>query len=149
MVGIICHTEWKFVLHYGNLMKTNSLVAQLVKNLLAMWEIWVQSLGWEDPLEKRKAAPCSTVAWRIHGVAESRTHWVTFSFMAILSSKNIVLKKCETFRNLKSNWNFKTRKIYIHALLKDSTYLKLQTKKKNVVFSVGCIFKWIGHDTTF
>ena len=29
-----------------------SLVAQLVKNLPAMWEIWVQSLGWEDPLEK-------------------------------------------------------------------------------------------------
>ena len=29
-----------------------SLVAQLVKNLPAMWDIWVQSLGWEDPLEK-------------------------------------------------------------------------------------------------
>ena len=31
-----------------------SLVAQLVKNLLAIWEIWVRSLGWEDPLEKGK-----------------------------------------------------------------------------------------------
>ena len=29
-----------------------SLVGQLVNNLPAMWEIWVQSLGWEDPLEK-------------------------------------------------------------------------------------------------
>ena len=29
-----------------------SLVAQLVKDLPAMWETWVQSLGWEDPLEK-------------------------------------------------------------------------------------------------
>ena len=29
-----------------------SLVGQLVKNLPAMWETWVQSLGWEDPLEK-------------------------------------------------------------------------------------------------
>ena len=29
-----------------------SFVAQLVKNLPAMWETWVQSLGWEDPLEK-------------------------------------------------------------------------------------------------
>ena len=29
-----------------------SLVAQMVKNLPAMWETWVQSLGWEDPLEK-------------------------------------------------------------------------------------------------
>ena len=31
----------------------SSLVAQLVKNLPAMWETWVRSLGWEDPLEKR------------------------------------------------------------------------------------------------
>ena len=30
-----------------------SLVAQLVKNPLAMWETWVRPLGWEDPLEKR------------------------------------------------------------------------------------------------
>ena len=34
-----------------------SLVAQLVKNLPAMWETWVQSLGWEDPLEKGKRLP--------------------------------------------------------------------------------------------
>ena len=32
-----------------------SLVAQLVKNPSAMWETWVRSLGWEDPLEKGKA----------------------------------------------------------------------------------------------
>ena len=32
-----------------------SFVAQLVKNLLAMWESWVRSLGWEDTLEKGKA----------------------------------------------------------------------------------------------
>ena len=32
-----------------------SLVAQLVKNLPAMWETWVHSMGWEDPLEKGKA----------------------------------------------------------------------------------------------
>ena len=42
-----------------------SLVAQLVKNLPAMWETWVQSLGWEDPLEKRKATHSSILAWRI------------------------------------------------------------------------------------
>ena len=34
-----------------------SLVAQTVKNLPAMWEIWVRSLGWEDPLEKGLATP--------------------------------------------------------------------------------------------
>ena len=39
-----------------------SLVAQLVKNLPAMWETWVQSLGWEDPLEKGTATHSSILA---------------------------------------------------------------------------------------
>ena len=42
-----------------------SLVAQRVKNLPAMWETWVGSLGWEDPLEKGKATHSSILAWRI------------------------------------------------------------------------------------
>ena len=42
-----------------------SLVAQLVKNRPAMRETWVQSLGWEDPLERRKAIHSSILAWRI------------------------------------------------------------------------------------
>ena len=42
-----------------------SLVAQLVKNLLAMRETWVLSLGWKDPLEKGKAMHSSIAAWRI------------------------------------------------------------------------------------
>ena len=41
------------------------LVAQLVKNPPAMWETWVQSLGWEDPMEKGKATHSSILAWRI------------------------------------------------------------------------------------
>ena len=42
-----------------------SLVAQLVKNPPAVRETWVQSLGWEDPLEKGKATRFSILAWRI------------------------------------------------------------------------------------
>ena len=42
-----------------------SLVAQMVKNPPAMWETWVQSLGWEDPLEKGTATRSSILAWRI------------------------------------------------------------------------------------
>ena len=62
-----------------------SLVAQLVKNLPAMWETWVRSLGWEDPLEKGKATHSSILAWRIpwtvlHGVATSRTRLSDFHF---------------------------------------------------------------------
>ena len=40
-------------------------VVQMVKNLPAMWETWVQSLGWEDPLEKGTAPHSSTLAWKI------------------------------------------------------------------------------------
>ena len=42
-----------------------SLMAQLIKNLLAMWETWVRSLGWEDSLEKGMATHSSILAWRI------------------------------------------------------------------------------------
>ena len=59
------------------------LVAQMVKNLPAMQETWVQSLGGEDPLEKGIATHFSILVWRIssmdrgqatvHGVTQSRT----------------------------------------------------------------------------
>ena len=42
-----------------------SLVAQMVRNLPAMWETWVGSLGWEDLLEKGMATHSSILAWRI------------------------------------------------------------------------------------
>ena len=42
-----------------------SLVAQMVKNLTAMWDTWVQSLGWEDPLEKSMATHSSILTWKI------------------------------------------------------------------------------------
>ena len=40
-------------------------MAQLVKNLPAIWETWVRSLGWEDSQEKGKATRSSILAWRI------------------------------------------------------------------------------------
>ena len=42
-----------------------SLVAQMIKNLPEVQETWVQSLRWEDPLEKGMATHSSTLAWRI------------------------------------------------------------------------------------
>ena len=61
-----------------------SLVAQMIKNPPAMWETWVRSQGWEDPLEKGMAIYSSILAWRIptdrgawqaivHGVAKGST----------------------------------------------------------------------------
>ena len=64
------------------LLKWASLVAQMVKSLPAMQEIWVQSLGGEDRLEEGMATYSSIVAWRItmdrgwatvHGVVKSQT----------------------------------------------------------------------------
>ena len=49
----------------GGLSTRASLVAQLEKNPLAVWETWVQSLDWEDPLEKGKTTHSSILAWRI------------------------------------------------------------------------------------
>ena len=42
-----------------------SLVVQMVKNLPVVWETWVQSLRWEDPLEEGIATHSSILAWRI------------------------------------------------------------------------------------
>ena len=41
-----------------------SLIVQLEKNLPAMWEAWVRSLSWEDPLEKEMATHSSILAWK-------------------------------------------------------------------------------------
>ena len=49
----------------GIIVKLASLVAQLVKNLPAVQETWVRSLGWEDPLEKEMAIHSRTIAWKI------------------------------------------------------------------------------------
>ena len=42
-----------------------SLVAQMVENLPAMWETWIQALSWEDPLEEGMATQFRVLAWRI------------------------------------------------------------------------------------
>ena len=49
----------------GFLYLRDSLVVQRLKQLAAMWETWVQPLGWEDPLEKEMATHSSILAWRI------------------------------------------------------------------------------------
>ena len=50
---------------------SRSLVVQTVKNLPAVQETWVQSLDWEDPLEKGMATHSSILAWRIPWAEES------------------------------------------------------------------------------
>ena len=63
------HFSWRLqvILKSGNVCKVvgASLVAQIVKNLPAMWETQVRSLGQEDPLEKGMAIHSSILAWKI------------------------------------------------------------------------------------
>ena len=55
----------------------DSLIAQMVKNLTAMWESWVRSLDCENPLEKEMAIHSSNLAWEIPWTEESvRVHGV-------------------------------------------------------------------------
>ena len=69
-----------FISFYG------AIMAQLVKNLPAMRKTWIQSLAWEDPLEKKKATHSSILAWRIPWTVESMGlqrvghDWATFTF---------------------------------------------------------------------
>ena len=66
-------------------------MAQTVKHLPTVWEIWVQSPGWEDLLEKEMAIHFSILAWKIpwteepavHGVAKSRTQLSDFAHSLI------------------------------------------------------------------
>ena len=55
-------------------------MAQQVKIPPAMQETWVQSLGWEEPLEEGKATHSSVLAWRIpcavHGIKKSEREWI-------------------------------------------------------------------------
>ena len=74
------------------------LVAQTVKNLPAIWETWVRSLGWEDPLEEGMKTHSSILAWNIsidreawhssvYGVPKSQTrlsHYVLLQILCII-----------------------------------------------------------------
>ena len=82
-------------------------MAQLVKSLPAVWETWVRSLGWEDPLEKGKATHSSILAWRtpwtdcmVYRVSKSRTQLSDFHFISLLhESVRELLKIAILLRN--------------------------------------------------
>ena len=90
---------WLFMLSYGA-----SLMAQTVKNLPAMRETWVQSPGWEDPLEKEMATHSSILAWRIpwteepgrlqsKGSKRAGQEWVTNTTVSYTESFNVATVK--------------------------------------------------------
>ena len=88
-----------WILYTHILCKGTSLVVQMVKRLPAMQETWVQSLGWEDLLEKEMATRSSILAWKIPWMEEPgglqsvgsqrvRHDWVTSLFLSFLPFSN-------------------------------------------------------------
>ena len=82
-----------------------SLVAQTIKNSPAMWETWVWSLTWEDPLEKEMATHSSILVWRIPwteepgGLQSMGSRRVGHNWATSLSLFNSeVLRNCVTQR---------------------------------------------------
>ena len=61
----VCVCMYIYIITIGYAIIWDSLVAQRVKRLPAMWEMRVQSLGWEHPLEKKMASHSSILAWKI------------------------------------------------------------------------------------
>ena len=98
-----------------------SLVTQQVKNLPAMLETWVRSLGWEDPLEKGKATHSSVLAWRIPCIVWSKgwqrvgPDWVNFTFTFMMAKEISVF--ISTLRKSKSVSRF-SYKVFITVPIK-------------------------------
>ena len=85
-----------------------SLVAQMVKRLPTMRETWVQSLGWEDLLDKEMATHSSILAWKIPwteepGVAKSQTRLSDFTCSAEQELRLVILSGLAEIRNGSTN----------------------------------------------
>ena len=79
----LCHYTFVQTHRIYNTKSEPSLVAQMIKNLTAMQETWVQSLGWENPLEECMATHSSTLAWKIpmdRGAWQATIYGVTKSW---------------------------------------------------------------------
>ena len=77
-----------------------SVVSQTVKDLPAMWKTWVQSLGWEDPLEKEMENHSNTLAWRIRWTEEPcqllsmGSHRVGHDWVTSIAFQNQYFRTC-------------------------------------------------------
>ena len=96
IMSIISRASWPSVCLWKNMYSyplsiLASFVAQLVRKPSAMQETWVQSLGWEDPLEKGKGTHSSILAWRMSWTIEYTGsqrvghNWTTFTFIKCFS----------------------------------------------------------------
>ena len=107
-----------------------SLVTQVVKNMPAIWETWVPSLGWEDHLEKGKATHSSILAWSIPctiwsmGSQRVRHNWASFTFTWTLFGIAFLLLMAERcFQCVYFPMHFV--KFLPYVLLKNNRFIKI------------------------
>ena len=94
------------------------VVPQLVKNLPASLETWVQSLSWEDPLEKGKATHSNILPWRIlwtflivYGVTKSQTWLSDFHFFSLFPME--LASSSDSFYSVMSNLLISLSQIFL------------------------------------
>ena len=125
-----------------------SLVAELVKNLPAMWETWVWSLGWEDPLEKEKAIP-TPVFWpgEFPGLYNSwglkeldTTEWFSLHHVTQEFLSRCLLKRIENVCPCKNLYMSIHRRIICNSLKLATTQMSINwlVDKHNII----CPYKW-------
>ena len=93
---------------HGYASKRASLVAQLVKNPPAMWETWVQSLGWEDPLRREKLPTPVFCPGEFHGLYSPWGHKETDMTEQLSLHLN-------ASRNCAEEWDTKVKVIQIRS----------------------------------
>ena len=112
--------------YYGTVLWV-SLRAQLVKNSSAMREIWVWSLGWEDPLEEGMATPSSILAWRIPwteepgGLQSMGSQRVGHDWASKYSTAQHCITHCVCGVSRLTLLNLGTNRTYKHALRMELT----------------------------
>ena len=95
---LVSNRYWSSTFYIGKLRTPwASLMSQQVKNLHALRETWVQSLGWEDPLEKGKATQYSglenSMDYTVHGAAKSQTRLSDFHFHMVSRDGILLLSR--------------------------------------------------------
>ena len=94
-----------------------------------MWETWVRSLSWEDPVEKGKAIHCSILAWRIprtiHGVTKSRTWLSNFHFTSLhFTSWFRSFKQSFSYYYIATGWSSNWTQIQLLITQKSSLFVR-------------------------
>ena len=123
-----------------------------VKNMPAVWETWIQSLGWDDSLEKAKATHSSILAWRIPwtmGLQRVRHNWVTFIFTFTIPLWNIFKINMTSLTVLQLYFNLMKTNGRIHIYGKSLWVVMIFTAVNiNHCGKINQVLLWIAYKNT-